>query len=370
VSPAVLTTWFGAFVWEEGRIVRAYPYPADKDALRDRARARRSGELVPEERQLLVEAGEASLESRDRRLFVAGVRPSRLREPEIDPRPYGFEPSGWREILLDLAAEELAAAWDPSVHVDEAVRALADLDEVLNRLGERLVDWASRDAPIVEGEESESEGLGRLARRLQEGPTAVGPPPDGDRDAEPLPGPEPELVEARRAVASTWLDAQEAHGALERAIERALPRRAPNVSALLGPLLAARLISRAGGLARLARMPASTVQVLGAERAFFEHLRGRAPPPRHGLLFLHPAVQSSPRTARGRLARALAGKVAIAARLDRAGAPLRPELRSAFENRIPAARRAGRASEEARGRDRRRGRTALRPPLNRAPDDR
>jgi nucleolar protein 56 len=80
-------------------------------------------------------------------------------------------------------------------------------------------------------------------------------------------------------------------------------------------------------------MPASTVQVLGAERAFFEHLRGNAPPPRHGLLFLHPAIQSASRHERGKLARTLAGKVAIAARLDRAGAPVDPSLGRAFEAR-------------------------------------
>ena len=73
--------------------------------------------------------------------------------------------------------------------------------------------------------------------------------------------------------------------------------------------------------------------VLGAERAFFEHLRGRAPPPRHGLLFLHPAIQSAPRGERGKLARALAGKVSIAARLDVAGAPIHPELAQAFDAR-------------------------------------
>src|SRR5208283_3772568 len=91
----------------------------------------------------------------------------------------------------------------------------------------------------------------------------------------------------------------------ETSVSEALPRRAPNVSALLGPLLAARMLAQAGGLDRLARLPASTIQVLGAEKAFFEHLRGRAPPPKHGLLFLHPSIQGAPRRLRGKLARAL-----------------------------------------------------------------
>ncbi|MCI4345537.1 MAG: C/D box methylation guide ribonucleoprotein complex aNOP56 subunit, partial [Thermoplasmata archaeon] len=114
---------------------------------------------------------------------------------------------------------------------------------------------------------------------------------------------------------------------------------------------------------RLARLPASTGQVLGAEKAFFEHLRGRAPPPRHGLLFLHPKLHSAPRAQRGRLARALAGKVAIAARLDRGGAAVRPELKRAFEKRAEAiGKQTVRAS--------RRGRPELRLPLDRAAEDR
>jgi nucleolar protein 56 len=93
------------------------------------------------------------------------------------------------------------------------------------------------------------------------------------------------------------------------------------------------MVSQAGGLDRLARLPASTIQVLGAERAFFEHLRGKAPPPRHGWLFLHPDIQGAPKRLRGKLARGLAGKVAIAARMDQQGAPLRPDLAEAFQRR-------------------------------------
>ncbi len=44
---------------------------------------------------------------------------------------------------------------------------------------------------------------------------------------------------------------------------------APNLSALIGELVGARLISHAGSLTNLAKYPASTVQILGAEKALF-----------------------------------------------------------------------------------------------------
>jgi nucleolar protein 56 len=63
-------------------------------------------------------------------------------------------------------------------------------------------------------------------------------------------------------------------------------------------------------------MPSSTIQVLGAEKAMFRALKSKAKPPKYGLLFQHPYVHSAPKDKRGSRARALAAKLAIAARVD------------------------------------------------------
>ncbi len=91
---------------------------------------------------------------------------------------------------------------------------------------------------------------------------------------------------------------------------------APNITALVGPLLGARLLSLAGGLDELARLPASTIQVLGAEKALFRALRTGGKPPKHGVIFQYPDIHRSPRWQRGKIARALAAKLAIAAKVD------------------------------------------------------
>ena len=90
----------------------------------------------------------------------------------------------------------------------------------------------------------------------------------------------------------------------------------PNLSCIAGPELAAKLVAQAGGLNRLAMFPASTVQVLGAEKALFKHLKSGSKPPKHGLIFQHAAIGKAPRKIRGKLARALAAKLAIAAKAD------------------------------------------------------
>tara|TARA_Y100001935_G_C17287520_1_gene501259 strand:- start:125 stop:1129 length:1005 start_codon:yes stop_codon:yes gene_type:complete len=93
----------------------------------------------------------------------------------------------------------------------------------------------------------------------------------------------------------------------------------PTLSALIGPLGAARLIVLAGGRERLARMPSGSLQVLGASGAMAAHRRG-APPPKHSpVLFSMPLVSRSPRWVRGKIARFLAGKCSIAVRIDHFG---------------------------------------------------
>lgn len=91
---------------------------------------------------------------------------------------------------------------------------------------------------------------------------------------------------------------------------------APNVTELVGPTLGARLLSLAGSLEELSKMPASTIQVLGAEKALFRALKSGSRPPKHGIIFQYPAIHVSPRWQRGKIARALAAKLAIASRID------------------------------------------------------
>ncbi|NAZ12463.1 MAG: C/D box methylation guide ribonucleoprotein complex aNOP56 subunit [Desulfurococcales archaeon] len=111
-------------------------------------------------------------------------------------------------------------------------------------------------------------------------------------------------------------DMYELRQELVRYIDAVMREVAPNITALVGSLLGARLISLAGSLEDLAKLPASTIQVLGAEKALFRALRFGGKPPKHGVIFQYPDINKSPRWQRGKIARALAGKLAIAAKVD------------------------------------------------------
>ncbi len=103
---------------------------------------------------------------------------------------------------------------------------------------------------------------------------------------------------------------------LEQYVETMMISVAPNITALVGAIIGARLMSLAGSLHDLARRPSSTVQVLGAEKALFRSLKTGTDPPKHGIIFQTPEIYSAPYWQRGKIARALAGKLSIAARID------------------------------------------------------
>ena len=122
---------------------------------------------------------------------------------------------------------------------------------------------------------------------------------------------------------------------MEKYVDHVLKEIAPNFRELAGPLLAARLIAKTGGLGRLAKLPSSTIQLLGSEKALFRYLRGKGRSPKYGYLFMHPLIQNAPLKKRGKIARVLASKMNIAVKMDYYGNEDKSkELKKDLEKRI------------------------------------
>ncbi|MFB6138210.1 MAG: NOP5/NOP56 family protein [Halobacteriaceae archaeon] len=190
-----------------------------------------------------------------------------------------------------------------------AVRAMDDARRLANELAERVTEWGVASYGLEES------GLG-AARALV--------------DREPVDDADRRLVALAEQVLALEGEASE----LRDFVERRAPSVAPNLSAMAGPVLAARLVALAGGLEELAKLPSGTVQVLGAEEALFAHLRGEAPSPKHGVIYTHEYVRGTRPADRGSAARALAGKLSIAARVDHYAGDRRPELDAELDERI------------------------------------
>jgi nucleolar protein 56 len=91
---------------------------------------------------------------------------------------------------------------------------------------------------------------------------------------------------------------------------------APNLTALIGEQVGARLIAHAGSLTNLAKSPASTVQILGAEKALFRALKTRGKTPKYGLIFHSSFIGRAGAKNKGRISRYLANKCSLASRID------------------------------------------------------
>merc|ERR1712083_292141 len=91
---------------------------------------------------------------------------------------------------------------------------------------------------------------------------------------------------------------------------------APNLATLIGETVGARLISHAGSLTNLAKYPASTVQILGAEKALFRALKTKGNTPKYGLIFHSSFIGRAQQKNKGRISRFLANKCSIASRID------------------------------------------------------
>jgi RNA processing factor Prp31 len=103
---------------------------------------------------------------------------------------------------------------------------------------------------------------------------------------------------------------------LEKQIDSDMLQIAPNTSKIVGPLIGARLIALSGSIDRFATLPASTIQLLGAEKALFRYKKEGGKPPKHGVIFQHPLINKASRKNRGKIARILATKISIAAKAD------------------------------------------------------
>jgi nucleolar protein 56 len=231
-----------------------------------------------------------------------------------------------------IAAAEAAireASSRPDLHLVQAIQALDDTDKFLNTTATRVSEWYGLHFPeltqmmedkvalcrMVEDvgrrdgfNESNLKGRGMTDKKIEAVLTARDRSKGGEiSDAD--------LVRAK-SLAHLALDLGSERDKLNTYVESAMRRIAPNVTDVAGATIGARLMAKAGGLDKLAVMPASTIQILGAEKALFRALRTGARPPKHGILFQHQEVHTAPKWQRGKIARTLANKIAIAARID------------------------------------------------------
>lgn len=190
------------------------------------------------------------------------------------------------------------------------ISAISDLEKIINLMSERLKEWYGLHYPEMRIEhEKLAEAVAKFGRRekFEDYKTSMGLML-GNED-----------VGALQNYAKQLKQMYELKKNLEKYLDDLAKAEIPNTSELLGTILAAKLLNAAGSLEKLAKMPSSTIQLIGSEKAMFRFLKAKgkkALPPKYGLIFLSPYVSNAPQDLKGKAARLLASKLTIAVRSD------------------------------------------------------
>jgi len=234
-----------------------------------------------------------------------------------------------RDFALKLSSAMVTeVSQSPDLHVIQAINVLDETDNIINRISSRIREWYGLHFPeldnivdsiygyslIVLAGKRENltdavyEDAGFPANKVEMLSVVQKQSKGGEISDENL-----SIIQG---LAKQIVQLHDLRKTLETHVETQMESIAPNLAGILGTAVGARILARAGSLKRVAFMPASTIQVLGAEKALFRSLRTGSQPPKHGILFQHPLVHAAPRWQRGKIARAIAAKAAIAARVD------------------------------------------------------
>jgi len=191
--------------------------------------------------------------------------------------------------------------------VIQANNALEDMMKISNLMSERLKEWFGLHYP--ECRLSQKELVNHVAMF-------------GNRDNFPefKESVGLEISEEDEHIIKTYAESieklNEEKRMLEKYVKESVKELAPNTSVLIDELLLAKIISTAGSLEKMARMSSSSIQLLGAEKALFRHLRKQGRSPKFGLIFMSSWIQSASEETRGKIARILSSKLMQSIRID------------------------------------------------------
>ena len=247
--------------------------------------------------------------------------------------------------LSNVKLRELASK--PDLQVMQSVQALDEIDKVVNILEARVKEWYGLHFPelerILDSPEAyikfvnnferrknitmkKLEGYGFTAEKAKEILSAAYRSKGTELRNEDL--------QKISSLSKEVTQLSSVRDSLAKHVEKTMNQFAPNIASVAGETIGARLIVKSGGLQKMARLPASTIQVLGAEKALFRAIRTGARPPKHGILFQHQAVHVAPKWQRGKIARSLAAKIAIASRIDAYRGTHENGLKEKFDQRL------------------------------------
>jgi len=251
------------------------------------------------------------------------------------------------ELTIDITKDRLReASQSEDMFLIQAINSIEELEETTGKMVERLREWYSIHFPELDRIKNQERYVeivtdcGDMDSIIDSGVL------DSENDSKVItdksvgaPISETDLLMVRE-FASSVKSLQKTKKSLTDYVDERMSEIAPNLKDLAGSSLGAKLIAHVGAIERLSKMPSGTVQVLGAEKALFRHLKTGERPPKHGLIFQHPEVRGAKWWLRGKIARTLALKISLAVRKDVYSGDYDPNIVESFEKRIEEIKKA------------------------------
>ncbi len=213
---------------------------------------------------------------------------------------------------LALTKKAIKQSVSEDIFVMQTIANINELDKAINLLSKRVREWYSWYAPEVVKHLADHEKLmeligsksrAELLKELKE-PETMGANLEKVHVDEIL-------LLAKQVKELFRL--REHH---EKYLQSVMQKYCPNLLEIAGTRIGAKLMELGKGLKHLAFLPASTIQLLGAEKALFRHIKTNSRSPKHGIIINHPLVQNATKDHKGKAARMLADKISLCVRLD------------------------------------------------------
>jgi len=267
----LFTKWFGTFLCDKTGVKKYILFPKDEKKIAEKLLMISQERILTEEKELSEKNDVVVFEKRMQKIGKYIPDDDFFKSFTLKPEEYGFNFDLLKKASLIVSQENASKKLSsPDFQIVQMIKTLDDFIQTSNLLLERLDSWSDFC------------------------------PPDNRIDP---------LKNTYETVNSEIIN-------LQNQIEKDMRLVAPNISSIVGPIIGARLISYAGSLIRLAMLPASTIQILGAEKALFRFKKQGSLPPKHGVIFQHPFINKAGRSERGKIARVLAAKISTAAKAD------------------------------------------------------
>jgi len=359
---SVVLTELGIAVFEEQKCVKTFPFsePAEDYVFVKKGKSRLSelGKFL-QEKDIDVLVNDVGLQDLLKKKSIESqlMNESKLEDIQLT-KPQILVDSGLannhddaiqklREFAINLSSSKVTeVSSSPDLHIVQNINTLDDTDKIINGMSSRLREWYGLHFPELDNIIDSINGYAQIVvagkrESLTDDVFVNAGFPDSKVQMLSLVKEKSrggDITERNLQIvqnlAKNILELFDLRNELEKQVDDQMNEVAPNLSAVLGTTVGARILAKAGSLQKMATMPASTIQVLGAEKALFRALKTGSNPPKHGLLFQHAVVHAAPRWQRGKIARAIAAKAAIAARVDVHGGGLNNTLLDKLNIRV------------------------------------